>query len=518
MAPPMRRSSSKATVVSRLALAAAVLFLTACGGNGAAAFNYADALDKALLFFEAQRSGKLPAGQQRVTWRGDSGLSDGSVAGVDLAGGYYDAGDNVKFGLPMAFTVTMLSWSVLEFMPGVSASAGKAAVRWGADYLLKAAAAVPDALYVQVADPNRDHQCWERPEDMDTPRDVYKVTPDKPGSDVAGETAAALAAASLLFRTCDPAYSAKLLQTAQKVFDFADRFRGSYSDSLSSVACPFYCSYSGYHDELLWAAAWLHMATAATSQAGNSSDVYLSYIYSNGHNLGAEQDDFTFSWDDKRVGTKVLLSKAFLQGIGKGKSDDALRLYKAHADTYVCSLVPGAAGFQQSQFTPGGLLFQEGDSNMQYVTSTAFLLLAYANSLSSAGGGVQVSCGGGVVPASALVAVAKRQVDYILGANPARMSYMVGFGARYPRHVHHRGASMPSVRDHPARIACDEGFRYLHSADPDANVLVGAVVGGPDGSDAFTDSRDNFAQTEPSTYTNAPLVGALAFFAAGRHR
>jgi hypothetical protein len=47
-------------------------------------------------------------------------------------------------------------------------------------------------------------------------------------------------------------------------------------------------------------------------------------------------------------------------------------------------------------------------------------------------------------------------------------------------------------------------------------VLVGAVVGGPDGGDAYTDSRDNYAQAEPSTYTNAPLVGALAFLAGGR--
>lgn len=31
-----------------------------------------------------------------------------------------------------------------------------------------------------------------------------------------------------------------------QVFDFADRHRGSYSDSLNSVVCPFYCSYSGY--------------------------------------------------------------------------------------------------------------------------------------------------------------------------------------------------------------------------------------------------------------------------------
>ncbi|KAJ1290737.1 hypothetical protein BS78_02G267900 [Paspalum vaginatum] len=523
----MRSSSSSRAAVS-LALAAAVFCLMAGGSNAVAAFNYADALDKALLFFEAQRSGKLPPGQ-RVTWRADSGLSDGSAAQVDLTGGYYDAGDNVKFGLPMAFTVTMLSWSVVEFgdaMPRGHLESAKAAVRWGADYLLKAATSTPDTLYVQVADPYQDHRCWERPEDMDTPRSVYKVTPQNPGSDVAGETAAALAAASLVFRSCDPAHSAKLLEAARKVFDFADRYRGSYSDSLSSVACPFYCSYSGYHDELLWAAAWLHLATAspgtegaaAANNSASADDVYLSYIYMNGHTLGAEQDDFTFSWDDKRVGTKVLLAKGFLRGNGRA---DALQLYKAHADSYICSLVPGAAGFQ-SQYTPGGLLFKEGDSNMQYVTSTAFLLLAYAKYLApSASTHVSgVSCGGGgaAVPPSALVAIAKRQVDYILGANPAGASYMVGFGARYPRHVHHRGASMPSVRDHPARIGCDEGFRYLHSADPDANVLVGAVVGGPDGNDAFTDSRDNYAQAEPSTYTNAPLVGALAFFAGGcRH-
>ena len=34
---------------------------------------------------------------------------------VDLTGGYHDAGDNVKFGLPMAFTITTLAWNVVEF-------------------------------------------------------------------------------------------------------------------------------------------------------------------------------------------------------------------------------------------------------------------------------------------------------------------------------------------------------------------------------------------------------------------
>lgn len=52
---------------------------------------------------------------------------------------------------------------------------------------------------------------------MDTPRNVYKVTSQNPGSDVAAETAAALAAASIVFKDSDPAYSSKLLHTATQV-------------------------------------------------------------------------------------------------------------------------------------------------------------------------------------------------------------------------------------------------------------------------------------------------------------
>jgi hypothetical protein len=69
-------------------------------------------------------------------------LVDDFLGQVDLVGGYYDAGDNVKFGLPMAFTITMLSWSVVEYGHHIR-SAGELqhameAIRWGTDYLLKA--------------------------------------------------------------------------------------------------------------------------------------------------------------------------------------------------------------------------------------------------------------------------------------------------------------------------------------------------------------------------------------------
>ncbi|KAJ6972921.1 hypothetical protein D5086_026280 [Populus alba] len=462
-----------------------------------ASHNYRDALTKSILFFEGQRSGKLPS-SQRITWRRDSGLTDGSAMHVDLVGGYYDAGDNVKFGFPMAFTTTMLSWSVLEFgglMKGELQNA-REAIRWATDYLLKATAH-PDTIYVQVGDANKDHACWERPEDMDTPRSVYKVDKNSPGSEVAAETAAALAAASLVFRRCDPTYAKLLVRRAIRVFQFADRYRGAYSNGLKKYVCPFYCSYSGYEDELLWGAAWLHKAT--------KNPTYLNYIQVNGQTLGAAQFDNTFGWDNKHVGARILLSKAFL--VQKVQS---LHDYKDHADNFICSLIQGAP-FSSAQYTPGGLLFKMNDSNMQYVTSTSFLLLSYAKYLTIAR--KIVNCGATAVTPKRLRNIAKKQVDYLLGDNPLKMSYMVGYGPRYPQRIHHRGSSLPSMAAHPAKIQCSSGFSVMKSQSPNPNILVGAIVGGPDEHDRFPDERSDYEQSEPATYMNAPLVGALAYLA-----
>lgn len=477
-----------------LTLCSLVLFCSAFTSK-----DYSEALEKSILFFEGQRSGQLPS-NQRVTWRGDSGLSDGDPFYVDLLGGYYDAGDNVKFGLPMAFTTTLLAWSVIEFGSSMHDQLGNAkdAVKWSTDYLLKAATPpTPDTLYVQVTDPNKDHRCWDRPEDMETPRAVYNVSAQNPGSDVAAETAAALAAASIVFKESDPSYSTKLLETAMKVFVFADKYRGSYKDSLSSVVCPFYCSNTGYYDELLWGASWIYRAS--------DSSTYLTYIQSNGNILGPTDDNFAFGWDDKRAGIKVLLAKSFIE-----KKTEGFQIYKEFSDHYVCTLIPGAeASSLKAQYTPGGLLYKDNSSNLQYVTSTAFLLLAYANTLSSHG--EAATCDSSKGTAEILITQAKKQVDYILGDNPAKMSYMVGFGEKYPQHIHHRGSSVPSIHVHPSPIACNDGFQYLRSGSPNPNVHVGAIVGGPDSGDKFADDRNNYKQSEPATYINAPFVGALAF-------
>ena len=52
-------------------------------------YNYAEVLSKSILFFEAQRSGELP-GSNRIPWRGNSALEDGSDNNIDLTGGWYD--------------------------------------------------------------------------------------------------------------------------------------------------------------------------------------------------------------------------------------------------------------------------------------------------------------------------------------------------------------------------------------------------------------------------------------------
>ncbi len=61
--------------------------------------------------------------------------------GEDLTGGWYDAGDNVKFNFPMSFSVTTLAWGVLEYWDAY-VTAGELdnvvdSIKWPLDYLIK---------------------------------------------------------------------------------------------------------------------------------------------------------------------------------------------------------------------------------------------------------------------------------------------------------------------------------------------------------------------------------------------
>lgn len=87
-----------------------------------------------------------------------------------------------------------------------------------------------------------------------------------------------------------------------------------------------------------------------------------------------------------------------------------------------------------------------------------------------------------------------------------KMSYMVGYGEQYPTQVHHRSASIPWDGNH---YSCEEGEKWFKSKDPNPNVVVGAMVGGPNKFDNFTDERGKPVFTEPTISSNAGLVAAL---------
>ncbi len=431
--------------------------------------NYAEALDKSLFFYDAQRSGRLPEGF-RVDWRGDSGMQDGADVGVDLTGGYYDAGDGVKFGLPMASSMTMLSWGGIVFRGGYKKSGQLdqllEAVRWGTDWLIKAH---PEAnvFYGQVGRGDLDHAFWGPPEAMVMPRPAFKVDEENPGSDLVGEASAALASAAILFGEAgQDAYAARCLDHAKRLFSFADRFRGSYTDSIVD-ARAYYNSYSGYVDELAWSAAWLAKATGDRRYLVKAEAFYAEV-------RDREAWTWTQSWDDKRYGVAVLLAE-----ITKD------RKYFDDVNRWLNFWTVGENG-KRIQTTGGGLAWLDQWGSLRYAANTAFLALIYTT-----------------VPGADNVEryrdFAVRQIRYILGDNPNRRSYVVGFGNNPPKNPHHR-ASHGSTSN------------SIGSPEENRHVLYGALVGGPSAPDdnAYSDERANYITNEVALDYNAGFTGALA--------
>lgn len=428
-------------------------------------FNYGEALQKSFLFYEAQRSGPLPD-DNRIEWRGDSALNDGADFGRDLSGGYYDAGDHVKFGFPMASSMTMLSWGVEEYRDAYSQigqlDEALDAIKWGTDYILKAH--VTDAngtkeFWGQVGDGFVDHSYWGSPEAMTMARPSFKIDRQNPGTELAAEAAAALASASIIFRPTDKAYADELLKNAEQLYDFADTYRGKYSDAIPN-AQTFYNSWSGYEDELAWGATWLYKATGKDSYLQKAESIYQNQ-------LGGTNQGWTIDWDSKTNGAAVLLA----QETGKQR-------YQQDVEGWLDSWVEGKNGVQ---ITDGGLRWISQWGTNRYAANTAFAAGVYADTVNDPGGKYSD--------------LSETTVDYLLGDNPRNASYVVGFGENSPQQPHHRGSG-----------------NNLNSPDPNEHILYGALVGGPDQPNdfAYEDRRNNYITNEVALDYNAGFTGALA--------
>jgi hypothetical protein len=250
------------------------------------------------LFYDAQRTGVLPLDiVARVPWRGNSFLQDGHDVGRNLSGGFFDAGDMVKFGLPSASAMTLLGWSVVDFgggFPAIELAHMLSTLRWYADYIMQChpSANIFDG---QVGDGDLDHAVMCRPEECTPLRPTYTCTATAPCSDLAAETAAALAAISMAWRPADADYADLLLTYSESLYTFASNYRGLYHHTITDAAA-FYLS-SGDVDEMGWGAAWLYRAS------NNATYLSTAETFAATFSTGVGE----MSWDDKGPGLLVLL-------------------------------------------------------------------------------------------------------------------------------------------------------------------------------------------------------------------
>ncbi|XP_034183519.2 endoglucanase E-4 isoform X2 [Osmia lignaria lignaria] len=332
--------------------------------------NYAEVLELSLLFYEAQRSGKLPR-DNRIPWRGDSALNDRGPNGEDLTGGYYD------------------------------------------------------------------------------------------GSDLAGETAAALAASSIVFRNQDLEYSAKCLKHAKELYKFANRYRGLYHEAIRGAA-QYYES-TDYGDELAWAAAWLFKATNETIYLEDAKHHYQHFNLKNRPN--------EFFYNKKDAGVQVLLA----QLTREPKYQKAARAF--------CDF-----SVHQQKRTSKGLLYIDKFGTLCHAANVAFVCLEAADSPDI--GNFQEYRD-----------FAEQQIYYMLGGGGR--SYVVGWGRNPPKQPHHAASSCP---DRPA--VC--GWSEFDKDAPNPQILYGALVSGPDEADKFHDHREDYVYTEVTLDYNAGFTSALA--------
>ncbi|MGL5942097.1 MAG: glycoside hydrolase family 9 protein [Waterburya sp.] len=443
--------------------------------------NYGEALQKSVLFYEAQQAGKLPE-WNRVPWRDDSTLNDGADVGVDLSGGWLDAGDNVKFNYPMANGVTTLAWGGIEYYDAYEKSGQLSHLvqnlKWVTDYLLNAFANDKPGEYVlygQVANGEQDHKWWGSAEVVhyEMERPTYKIDTTCPGTELAGETSAAMASSSILFRQYgDTEYADLLVDKAEKLFDFANSYRGKYSDCLKA-ASPFYTSVNGNQDELIWGAIWLHKAKQA--QNSNYSGDYLAIAETEYQSM-SKPFNYTYQFDDKSYAIYVLLAKE------TGNVE-----YQQRTEAWLDFWTIGHQG-EKVHYTPGGLAVLAKWGSLPLAANTSLLAFIYTDWLKTQGS---------VSKAQLYYDFAVSQINYILGQNPAKRSYLIGYGKNYPHNPHHRTAH--GSWDNSMKEPIDN-----------RNLLIGALVGGPDEQENWEDDRTDWIRNEVGVGYNAGFTGALA--------
>ena len=542
---PRRTLAITLSTAVTLAVGGGVVALNAPSAGAALAntphYSLPLALQESLYFYDAQKSGAARTlGDQPLEWRGDSEPADAKVplvpmsnwvgtnmsaafisanksildpdgdGTVDLSGGFHDAGDHVKFGLPASYTAATLGWGMYEFpaaFTGTKAAAHAAdEMKWFSDYFLRSlfvnSSGAVVAFNYQVGDGSVDHAYWGPSELQDPatyPRPAYFATAETPASDQTAGAAAALAVESILVKSTNAAYATRCLTAAKALYAFSVAHRGlGYSGG-------FYGS-SFDEDELSWGAIWLYLATGthsyvddilSTDSAGNYTGWMKKII---GNSTDGWNNIWVHSWDTKWGGVFALLDPAIAGDAAvPTKVQTAIHYFnKWHVEYW--SHVPHdlASDTTFIATSPAGYAVLAGWGSARYNTAAQLEALAYRKHFPSD-------------PKSVLFSDwAMGQMNYLMGDNPLNRSYIVGFGSTTTGVGSLVGGSAVAV-SHPHH-ADAHGSTTNNQDDPpnDRHILWGGLVGGPGLKDEHVDLTTDYVYNEVAVDYNAAMVGALA--------
>ena len=466
-----------AVVLAFTGSAAAVPAVTAAAEESTSTYNYGEALQKSMFFYEVQQSGVKPDWNE-VSWRADCMTND------YVPGGWFDAGDHLKFTLTNAYSAAMLGWGLLEYGDGVEKAGQRTMyennLQFALDYLVGCDRG-SDIVYM-IGDGSFDHVWWGSAEVYMAKYELMKGETERPyytceNSAIQADMAAALCTGYLNFKDSKPEKAAEYLEHAIDLFDRADKLRSIGDDAAEQ---PYY-KITTFYDDLFYAANWLYMATGEQKYLDLCKNDYIS-------NLGKEEQSselkYTWGmcWDD------VMQGGMLLYAINTGDSQ-----WKDQFTKHLEYWTTGYGG-KQITYTPDGLpwLFQWG--SLRHATTTAFLAYVAVDELYQ----------DDLAKTTKYTQFANRVMNYCFGDNSDHFSYVVGMGDDYPQAWHHRTSS-GAWNDKWSNIGQTEG----EDAKPHAHILYGALVGGPDQNDGYSDKIGDYQYTEVAIDYNAGYTAAL---------
>lgn len=256
------------------------------GTSANSSYNYGEALQKSMFFYQVQQSGVLPDWNE-VSWRADSMTND------YVPGGWYDAGDHLKFTLTNAYSATMLGWGLLQYPDGVKDCGELTEYRnnlqFVLDYLVKCD--LGDKIVYMIGDGSFDHVWWGAAEMYMAKYELMKGETERPyftcnDSCIEAQMAAALCTGYLCFKDSDPDKAQEYLDHATACFERADKNRSIGDDPAERS----YYEITTFYDDLFFAANWMYMATGEQKYLDLCKTDYIP-------NLGKESqsDEYKFT-------------------------------------------------------------------------------------------------------------------------------------------------------------------------------------------------------------------------------